>query len=207
MAKQIEGVSERILACAKAEFLEKGYTKASLRTIAAAANTSTNSIYVRFKDKAGLFAAIVEPVLDEMLALFVKIQEDFHHKDSSVQAEEMVAYSANGGEILVDYIYDHEDVFRLLLDASAGTRFARFFDEMVRIETDYTYKYMEATGCPKVGDDATTQMVLHMVLTAHIETMFEVVRHGMNREEAKKYVALLGRYHHTGFEALFPTHT
>ena len=34
MAKQIEGVSERILACAKAEFLDKGYTDASLRAIA-----------------------------------------------------------------------------------------------------------------------------------------------------------------------------
>lgn len=51
MAKQIEGVSERILDCAKAEFLDKGYTEASLRSIAAAADTSTNSIYVRFKDK------------------------------------------------------------------------------------------------------------------------------------------------------------
>ena len=29
MAKQIEGVSERILACAKEEFLEKGFSQAS----------------------------------------------------------------------------------------------------------------------------------------------------------------------------------
>ena len=35
MTKPIEGVSEKILACAKEEFLEKGYSEASLRTIAA----------------------------------------------------------------------------------------------------------------------------------------------------------------------------
>ena len=64
MAKQIEGVSERILACARGEFLDKGFTGASLRTIAAAADTSTNSIYVRFGDKEGLFSAIVEPLLN-----------------------------------------------------------------------------------------------------------------------------------------------
>ena len=74
MAKQIEGVSERILECAKAEFLDKGYTDASLRVIAAAAKTSTNSIYVRFQDKEGLFSAIVEPVLSVMLERFLKIQ-------------------------------------------------------------------------------------------------------------------------------------
>ena len=55
MAKQIEGVSEKIIAAAKQEFLEKGYVDASLRTIASAAGTSTNSIYVRFGDKEGLF--------------------------------------------------------------------------------------------------------------------------------------------------------
>ena len=40
MAKQIAGVSERILAAAKQEFLENGYSDASLRTIAAAADTT-----------------------------------------------------------------------------------------------------------------------------------------------------------------------
>lgn len=86
MAKQLEGVSERILNCAKAEFLDKGYTDASLRSIAAAADTSTNSIYVRFGDKEGLFSAIVEPALNEMTERFLKIQEEFHRMDSTAQA-------------------------------------------------------------------------------------------------------------------------
>lgn len=48
VTKPIEGVSERILACAREEFLEKGYSEASLRTIAAKADTTTGSIYSRF---------------------------------------------------------------------------------------------------------------------------------------------------------------
>ena len=66
LAKQIEGVYEAILACAKREFLEKGYKDASLRTIAREANTSTGSIYTRFRDKEGLFKAVVEPAVEEM---------------------------------------------------------------------------------------------------------------------------------------------
>lgn len=203
MAKQIEGVSERILACAKQEFLNKGYTDASLRNIAAAADTSTNSIYVRFKDKEGLFSAIVEPALKEMLAMFVQIQENFQRLDSKEQSAEMTEYSAKGMDELIDYMYDHTDEFRLLLDASYGTRFHRFIDEMVQVEVEYTYKYMEAVDYPKMVGDAVTETVLHMVTTSHFEGIFEVLRHGMSREEAKKYIALLGRYHHTGFEAIF----
>ena len=203
VAKQIEGVSERILACAKAEFLDKGYTDASLRVIAAAAGTSTNSIYVRFGDKEGLFSAIVEPVLSGMTERFLKIQEAFCRMDRDAQAAHMAAYADGGTAELVGYLYDHLDEFRLLLDASYGTRFHNFVDELVRIEVEYTYKYMEATGYPASCAGAMTQTLLHIVTTSRFESIFEVVRHGMSREEAMEYIGLLSRYHRAGFHAIF----
>lgn len=203
MAKQIEGVSERILACAKAEFLDKGYTDASLRSIAAAADTSTNSIYVRFKDKEGLFSAIVEPALSEMTEHFLKIQEAFCRMEHAEQAAHMAEYADGGTMELVGYMYDHLDEFRLLLDASYGTRFHNFVDELVRIEVEYTYRYMAAMGCPPHMGDAMTEKLLHIVTTSRFESIFEVIRHGMSREEAAEYIDLLSRYHRTGFFALF----
>ncbi len=203
MAKQIEGVSERILACAKAEFLDKGYTDASLRTIAAAAETSTNSIYVRFGDKEGLFSAIVEPALSQMTERFLKIQEAFCQMNSDEQTAHMAEYADGGTAELVDYMYDHLDEFRLLLDASYGTRFHNFVDELVRIEVEYTYRYMETVGYPTHMGDATTEKLLHIVITSRFESIFEVIRHGMSRQEAAEYIQLLSRYHRTGFEATF----
>lgn len=203
MAKQIEGVADRILACAKAEFLDKGYTDASLRTIAAAAETSTNSIYVRFKDKEGLFSAIVEPALNEMLKRFLKLQEAFTHMDHLAQAAHMAEYEDGGTMELVDFMYDHLDEFRLLLDASYGTRFHNFVDELVCIEVEYTYKYMEAAGCPERIGDATTEKLLHIVTTSRFESIFEVIRHGMSRDEAHEYIHLLSRYHRQGFFTVF----
>ena len=203
MAKQIEGVSERILACAKQEFLEKGYTDASLRSIAAAAGTSTNSIYVRFKDKEGLFSAIVEPALTEMTERFLKIQENFHQMDHTAQAAHMAEYADGGTMELVDYMYDHLDEFRLLLDSSYGTRFHNFVDALVQIEVEYTYKYMASVGGSEYLGDAMTQKLLHIVTTSRFESIFEVIRHGMSREEAAKYIELLSRYHRTGFFAVF----
>lgn len=203
MAKQIEGVAERILTAAKQEFLEKGYVDASLRTIATAANTSTNSIYVRFGDKEGLFSAIVEPVHSEMIERFLKIQEAFHQMNRAAQAAQMPEYSDGGTAELMDYMYEHLDAFRLLLDASYGTRFHNFVDELVRIEVEYTYKYMETVGYPAQFDDALTEKLLHIVTTSRFESIFEVIRHGMSREEAKKYIELLSRYHRTGFLAIF----
>lgn len=202
MAKQIEGVYERILESAKAEFLQNGYVDASLRTIAANANTSTNSIYVRFKDKEGLFSAIVEPVMNALMDMFRNVQETFHGFDDEIQRSQMGQYSSNEMMKMIDYIYDHLDEFHLLLDASYGTRFQNFVDEFVRIETEYTYKWMEATGCRLEIDDDVTRNLLHIVDTSYFEGVFEVIRHDMSREEAKKYVSVLGKYHHEGFQAI-----
>lgn len=203
MAKQIEGVYERLLECAKEEFLEKGYSDASLRMIAAKAGTSTNSIYVRFRDKEGLFEAIVQPAVDGMLGIFCRVQEEFHNFDAETQKKRVNEYSFSGMETILDFIYANFDEFRLLLDASYGTKFQNFVDELTRIEVEYTYKYMEAVGCPGIEAGAITEDFLHIVTTAYFEGVFEVVRHQMDRETAGRYIGMLERYHAAGFDTFF----
>lgn len=202
MAKQIEGVYERILECAKKEFLEKGYMDASLRTIASEAETSTNSIYVRFKDKEGVFGAIVEPVSEEFMSKFMNVQETFHAFDSETQRKEVGQYSSGEMLKMVDYIYEHFDEFRLLLDASHGTKFQNFVDRLVSVEEEYTWKWLEATGSRLEPEGELTREFYHMMVTSYFEGIFEVVRHEMGVEDAKKYVSMMGKYHHAGFLAI-----
>lgn len=89
----------------KKELLENGYVDASLRTIAAKADTSTDSIYVRLKDKEGLFSAIVEPVMNALLDMFRNVQETFHGFDDETQRREMGEYASNEMMKRMDYIY------------------------------------------------------------------------------------------------------
>ena len=203
MAKQIKGVYEAILDCAKREFLEKGYKDASLRTIAREANTSTGSIYTRFQDKEGLFKAVVEPAVQEMRRMFLQIQERFHSFDEQTQRDEMGRYTARHQMEMLDYIYDHFDEFRLLLSGAHGTHFAHFLDELVDIEVEYTYKYMEVIGCESVKQGVVTEDFIHMIVTAYFNGMFEVVRHNMDRAAAHRYVKMLNDYHMAGFGTVF----
>ena len=88
--------------------LDKRVLDASLHTIAANAGTST--IYVRFKDKEGLFAAIVEPVAEEFLPRCLNRQETFPSFDSEVQRQEVGKYSSDAMLDIIDYFYEHFDV-------------------------------------------------------------------------------------------------
>lgn len=203
MAKQIAGVYERVLACAKKEFLEKGFMDASLRVIAAEAGTSTGSIYTRFGDKEGLFREIVDPAAQGMLRMFLKVQQDFHELDGEVQKEQMGVYTSQRQEELIDYMYDNFDAFKLLLDASYGTKFQSFLDRLVDVEVEYTYRYMEVIGCESLQSGEVTEEFIHMVVTAYFNGMFEVIRHGMPREDGKRYIRMLARYHMAGFDTVF----
>lgn len=202
MTKQIEGVSEKILACAKEEFLEKGYMDASLRTIAGKAGTTTGSIYSRFKDKEGLFGALVEPAADYLTQMFLEIQESFHALDAEKQPEMMRTYVSGGMMEMLDYVYDNFEVFQLLLDASYGTRFQDFVERLVEIETEYTYKYMEATKFQGEESELITEEFIHIMTRAMFESMFEVVRHKMPKEKALKYIKMLEKYHYGGWNAI-----
>ena len=168
-----------------------------------AAGTSTGSIYTRFKDKAGLFNAIVGPAADQLKDMFVEIQENFHSLDDSTQEKEMGEYTSRHQMEMLEYIYDHFDEFRLLLDCSDGTRFSSFVDELVDIEVEYTYKYMEVINCESVKSGVVTEDFIHIIVTAYFNGMFEVVRHNMSRDDARKYIRLLNRYHMQGFSTVF----
>ena len=50
---------------------------------------------------------------------------------------------------------------------------------------------------------ALTEKLFHVVTTSRFESIFEVVRHGMSREEAAEYIALLSLYPRTDFMAIF----
>ena len=105
MAKQIEGVYDRVLECAKKEFLEKGFKDASLRMIAREASTSTGSIYTRFKDKDGLFKTIVQPVMDMITEISNQVQSEFNEKDAQTQKMTMGDVASEGHSEILDFIY------------------------------------------------------------------------------------------------------
>lgn len=202
MTKPIEGVSERILACAKEEFLEKGYSDASLRMIAAKAETTTGSIYSRFKDKEGLFGALVKPAADGLTEMFLCIQEDFHQLDAKEQPKMMETCITDGMMHMLDFVYENFESFQLLLDASYGTKFQDFVERLVEIETEYTYKYMEATAFQKEDGEFITEEFIHIMTRAMFESMFEVVRHKMPKEKAVRYLRMLEKYHYGGWNAI-----
>ena len=202
MAKRVEGRSDKLLECAKAEFLEMGFQEASLRVIAAKADTSTGAIYTRFQDKEGLFHALVDDTVSRLLDWFEKGQQAFADQPSETQEKDVFTYKPDLWEELVNYIYDHWDVFRLLVRCADNSCYDDMLNRMIDIEVNYTYKFLESTGNQALANGALTPMLVHMLSNAFYSGLFETVRHQMSKDDALTYVRQLRRFFVCGWADL-----
>src|SRR5699024_4591826 len=120
MASRIEEFDEKILACAKAEFLEKGYTDASIRTIAQNAGVSIRTIFVRYSAKEGLFRFLDELASNGMKELLRQSLSSFSSLTEREQNEKFMEYSDGGFEVVIVYIYEYFSEFKLLITGAPG---------------------------------------------------------------------------------------
>lgn len=203
MAKQIEGVYERVLECAKAEFLEKGFKEASLRIIAKNASTSTGSIYTRFSDKERLFDYLVSPVTDKLKQWFWEEQDQFHQFPGEAKKDGSFDYSTDKVKTFVDYIYDNFDVFKLLVTCSEGTAYSDFIHDIVVIDVEYTVKFIESTGNDAITSGRASVELLHILSSSFYHGLFETIVHDMSREAAYVYVRQLRQFFRHGWSGIF----
>lgn len=205
MAKRIEGVDERLLESAKREFLAKGFMDASLRTVAAEAGTSTNSIYVRFGGKEGLFAALVDGPYEYVLSRFRQAQEAFAALSPERQPRELSGISGACMEELLRYMHEHMDAFELILTRSEGTRYAHLLDDMVEIETEGTERYihvLENLGRPAPQMDRDLE---HILITGMFRTFFEMIIHRWPLEKSETYLQQMRAFYTAGWMRLLNT--
>ena len=202
MARRVEGRSDKLLECAMAEFMEMGYQEASLRVIAAKAETTTGSIYTRFRDKEGLFHALVDSTVDDLMLWMREGNEAFADRPAGEQRETVFTYRPEVWEQLVDFIYAHWDVFRLLARCADIGCYEDMLNRMIDIEVTYTRRFLEATGNDALQSGRLTPMLLHMLSSAYYSGLFEIVRHDMAKDDAMSYISQLRRFFTQGWSDL-----
>ena len=208
LANRIEGVTEKLLTYAMQEFLANGYTGASLRTIAANAGTTPRSVYTRYKDKEGLFAALVSENAETLRSMFSWYMNDYEVRPVEEQKqlfhdEAFEQEYQDYIDHILDYIYENRNAFKLLICKSEGTRFAEFVDEIVEIDEQHTLRYIEHTRNDVLTSGRATSQLIHLLCSSYVHGFFECIRHDMEKDEAKNFISQLRTFFACGWDQLF----
>lgn len=200
MASRIEGFDERILLCAKEEFLEKGFAEASLRTIAQNAGVSTSTIYTRYSDKEGLFRYLVEPAANGLKELVRQSLTDFSSLSEKEQNERLMEYSDQGFEEIIPYMYEHFAELKLLITGSPGNFYQDFLESLVELDTGCMKDFLIQNGSRAWAEGRITDGFLHVVSSAFYSGIFEVIIHDMPIEKARNYINELRAFYGNGWK-------
>ncbi|MGN0728855.1 TetR/AcrR family transcriptional regulator [Treponema sp.] len=193
---------EKILECAKAEFMEKGFADASMRTIAEKAGYTTGILYSRFSDKNELFRELVEKGANELYDYFCFMQDEFASFPAQRQKTEMHSYVDGKVDRMVDIIYENFDAFKLIVCKSAGSSYEYYIDKMIDVETKNTVRFIKMLQNEGIKINEVRADLNHILASALFNGMFEVVAHDLPKEDALSYIKQLQYFFNAGWDKI-----
>lgn len=199
MPKDKAETRTRIIPCARQEFLEKGFERASMRSIASCAGISAAALYCHFADKEALFDTLVSSAAQGLKQMYIDAHEEFSNLPKDAQRDHVLDYSRTPIEKMLSYIYENYESFKLIIICAEGTRYADFVHELVEIEVDYTMRYLLLTENGALSDGRLTHELMHIVTSAYFSGLFEIIEHDMSYETARKSILSLREFFATGW--------
>ena len=179
---------KNLLESAKKEFLEKGFTAASLRTIAANAGVTTGAMYRHFKDKDAFFCALVDDAIEEVTKT-VMLADSENHKDlESPRMQEHFDLEKKFVKDFIDYMFDNFDAFTLLLTKSAGSTHEHFQEEICELYTKKCEETFNWMYDHKIAAKKVSPMTIHFMASTIINAYCDIITHNMTKEDAAAYI-------------------
>ena len=202
MSRDFQQTHENLLSCAKKHFLEFGFERASIREICKDANVTNGAFYNHFADKEALFGSLVESVVQTIQKIYSESIDKHFDLVKTDELKNLWRLSESTIIQIIEYIYEHFDVFRLLLMRAEGTRYSSFLDDVVCLETRVTLKFFAELKSRGFQVRELAEEEWHILLHAYFASLAEVVMHNFPKEAALKYVHTLVSFFNSGWQTV-----
>lgn len=190
---------EKILNAAKREFLEKGFAGTNVRAVAQRAGVTTGALYNLFKNKDGIFEALVGGVFNEFLNILA-YNDVFEARELDMKAgdlSEITEMSQRRFLRMIDFFYANWDAMKLLVCCAKGSSFEHIFDKAIDLTEKETLRLLTMDG---VKMSRRIKFFIHVMVTSHFENLKEIFYHNLKKSEAVKYVLDFNVYHCAGWK-------
>jgi len=190
----------KIMAAAKAEFMEKGFDKSSMRSVAERCGMTAAGIYRHCVDKADLFDQIVAPAVDRINAWL-----DAHvaRYAEAVQKEKHIQWRDSEIDMMREIIYPNMEEYHLLLAKSQGSKYEHFLHDLTEGQQAQLLQYLPMLKAQGYAVKDIDSKELHLLLSAYTTALFEPVIHNYSLEEALHCLKAVEAFFVPGWKQLF----
>ncbi len=194
------GINRRIKEAAKAEFVNKGYQKASMRTIAEKSGVSVSNIYNYFQHKDEILKEILQPTLAIIDWAMELIEFGELHKDEHAWSLE---YHLDQIPAISKFIDNNRESLTLLFFRSHGSSYENYKDELIDRYTGIiarNYKVYRAIR-PQMNANVS-DFFYHNLSSLYMNIMCEVLMHDVSYEDMLIYLKEMMMFAYGGGKAL-----
>lgn len=206
LAKEVKSGETRqlLLQCAKKEFMEKGYSKASLRSICKEAGVTTGALYFFFQDKDDLFCSLVSDSLMRIMELIKEHQqfEENEAKEEILSSNHDMESERILVEVLVHEMYQNRDEMLLLVNGAQGSSLENAVDRIID-EMDAHNLHLARATCQELDIPMLEENLVHWMSHNQIDMFLYMLKHIETEEQALAFGRQAMTYLVTGWFALF----
>lgn len=189
----------KIMAAAKAEFMEVGFDRASMRRIADRCGMTAAGIYRHCRDKEDLFDQIVSPAVERINEW---IDAHVARYIDAVNQDERMQWGDSEIDMMREVVYPNMEEYHLLLAKSQGSKHENFLHDLTQRHQNQLLSYMSMLKAQGYTVWDIEPEELHLLLSAYITAMFEPVVHNYTMEDALRYLNTVEAFFLPGWKQL-----
>ena len=189
-----EDIKERIISSARSEFLEHGYSGASLRVIANKAGLTKGAVYSYFKSKDSLFCELVSPAIN-----FLKCSNDNKQLDVLTDPCDRTIQEFRR---FASAVLDNYQAFRLLLFCSAGSSLQNYKEHIIQQYAKNFRKAFLLFTSEQYEEGLFSEMFIHTLATTYFSFLEEIVLHRPDKQDINLYIDQIAVFVHCGINNL-----
>ena len=189
----------KIMAAAKAEFMEVGFDRASMRRIADRCGMTAAGIYRHCRDKEDLFDQIVSPAVERINEW---IDAHVARYIDAVNRDERMQWRDSEIDMMRELVYPNMEEYHLLLAKSQGSKYENFLHDLTERHQEQLLGYMPMLKAQGYAVWNIKPEELHLLLSAYITAMFEPVVHNYTMEAALRCLNTVEAFSLPGWKQL-----
>ena len=190
---------ERIMECAKVEFLKKAFRQRSLKILLPLQRLQQVQYIDILRIKKRCFFALIEDVYHYTLDFLDNAEP--YDKVGIREAIERDSVEASYVQAMtyVNYMYEHLEEFQLLLKCSKGSRVENFIEEITIQYTKQNALFVKAAYEAGYAKCLPNDIEIHILTHGYITALCECILHDVPYEKAEDYVKNIIKFQHYGW--------
>ena len=189
----------KVIAAARNEFLEVGFDKSSMRSIAERCGMTAAGIYRHCIDKEDLFDQIVSPAVERINKW---IDAHVARYVDAVNQEARMQWRDSEIDMMREVVYPNMEEYHLLLAKSKGSKYENFLHDLTEQSQNRLLSYIPILKSQGYAVWDIEPKELHLLLSAYTTAMFEPVVHNYSMEEALRCLKTVEAFFLPGWKQL-----